>query len=446
MERLWSGGDPSPPVPPESRDGPTPTRETPKCALLFPGTGSQYVGMAGFLRESASESARRQVQHTWDEANDALKGFDDWVRALGLAQRQGTLGQLGHRLNDALGADARLSTTEGRTLESIAFDGPQDELTRSLNAQPAILVTSIAFLRALDHDAQKLGRPLTHKVAFYLGHSSGEFAAAVASGAIAFKDGVRLARLHGLATELALELPGIELSASSLADPATFAQMSAIIINPGHSHDEVANVVRGVSSTEAGQGARGAVEVASFNSNAQVVLSGTREGIYRACDVLREQGIASRAADLPVSATFHASFLGPAAQVMRHALDSVHVAVPTAPIISGADGQPTSDPRKIADNLVRQVTQPVQWATCLATLRSAAVPLDATADDAAEDNSVGRLVFLGPGKALANLARRDLRASMALTDREADVSDQRDRVEVETVATENDLQSLEDFW
>lgn len=110
-----------------------------------------------------------------------------------------------------------------------------------------------------------------------------------------------LQRLHGLLTSSALGLPSISLSASLDAPPARLAQMSALVINPGHSHQEVADVIASIAPLPGRKGAEGSVEVASYNSSAQVVLAGSRDGILRASELLRDLGIASRAADLPVS-------------------------------------------------------------------------------------------------------------------------------------------------
>lgn len=136
MEALWSGGDFSPPIPLESYKAQT-TR--PKHALLFPGSGSQYVQMGYFLRETAA------AQDVWAEAEHALAGFEEWRKGLNLHDLPGEAGVLGRMLDETEAARRR----ETR-LKDIVFEGPQDELTRSSNAQPAILITSIAFLRTLE--------------------------------------------------------------------------------------------------------------------------------------------------------------------------------------------------------------------------------------------------------------------------------------------------------
>ena len=318
MEALWSGGDFSPPIPLESYKAQT-TR--PKHALLFPGSGSQYVQMGYFLRQTPA------AQEVWAEAEHALHGFEEWRRGLHLHELPGEAGELGRMLDETEAARSR----ETR-LKDIVFEGPQDELTRSSNAQPAILITSIAFLRALEVRGAaisvvgpisgQLTRPIIsfravqkqHKLplaltsSLILGHSSGEYSAAVAAGALSLVDAVRLTRLHGLLTHYALSLPSIRLSPDYDAPPTHRGQMSALVLNPGHSHAELAEVIRQVRASRTAssddpetQGCQGTVEVASFNSTTQVVLAGTRDGIMRASEVLCEREIASRAADLPVS-------------------------------------------------------------------------------------------------------------------------------------------------
>lgn len=311
MEALWSGGDFSPPIPLESYKAQT-TR--PKHALLFPGSGSQYVQMGYFLRETAA------AQEVWAEAEHALAGFEEWRRGLCLHELPGEAGELGRMLDETEAARSRETH-----LKDIVFEGPQDELTRSSNAQPAILITSIAFLRALEvseslgpevacraltcpHNPQKEHKlPLALNSSLTLGHSSGEYSAAVAAGALSLVDGVRLTRLHGLLTHYALSLPSIRLSPDYEAPPTHRGQMSALVLNPGHSHAEVTEVIRQIRSSRlvsndpSEQGCQGTVEIASFNSSTQVVLAGTRDGIMRASEVLTEREIASRAADLPVS-------------------------------------------------------------------------------------------------------------------------------------------------
>ncbi|KAK4700167.1 hypothetical protein P7C70_g6086, partial [Phenoliferia sp. Uapishka_3] len=409
MERMWSGGEATPPIPLEHYSL-AHTLHRPKHILAFPGSGSQYVGMGQFLKQYP---AAAQV---WDEAEGVMQTFEAWRRSLKLEEMEGEVGELGKMLNES--EEARKRETD---FKNVVFNGPQDELTKSSNAQPAILITSIAFLRTLESD---FSSPVAREASYFLGHSSGEYSAAVASGAISFADGVRLTRLHGLLTSAALSLPSINLSASLDAPPSRLAQMSAIVINAGHSHQEVADVINSISPLPGRKGAEGCVEVASYNSSAQVVLAGSRDGILRASEFLRDAGIASRAADLPVSAPFHCSFMKPAADGMQAALDQIKINSPTAPIVSGLDGTLINTPSSLIRNLVTQISLPVRWSHCLTTLRA---------------TDASRLIFLGPGKALANLARRDAAALCVTT-----VSGE--KPDVVSVATDADLEDVRALW
>ncbi|BGP12851.1 hypothetical protein JCM10213_005224 [Rhodosporidiobolus nylandii] len=421
MEALWSGGDALDSYPLDSYRAQT-TR--PKHALLFPGSGSQYVGMGHFLRK---EDAAKQV---WEEAEEALDGFEEWRKSLRLHEMDGELGELGRMLD----ATEKQRGKEAR-LRDVVFEGPQDELTRSSNAQPAILITSIAFLRALEKER---GLPVALTSSLILGHSSGEYSAAVAAGALSLRDAVRLTRLHGLLTHFALSLPSIGLSPDRDAPPALRGQMSALVLEPGHSHAELTEVIRKIrAGRPQQQGSEGTVEVASFNSQTQVVLAGSRDGILRASEVLRELEIASRAADLPVSAPFHCSFMKPAADGMQAALTSpsIRIHTPSSPLVSGLDASLITTPSSLVSNLVSQISLPVRWSTCLSSLPT--------------QHGVKRLIFLGPGQALANLARRDAKlvkeAEVAVGKRSEDDGEEQD-TEVISVATENDMQRLKERW
>ncbi|BGP63782.1 hypothetical protein NBRC10512_007968 [Rhodotorula toruloides] len=415
MEALWSGGDFSPPIPLESYRAQT-TR--PRHALLFPGSGSQYVGMHHYLRD------KQPARDVWDEAETALAGFEQWRKSLGLHELEGEAGVLGRMLDET---EAERRKESG--LKEVVFEGPQDELTRSSNAQPAILITSISLLRTLERE---YSLPIARTASLILGHSSGEYSAAVATGALSLCDGVRLTRLHGLLTHYALSLPSIGLSPDFDAPPSRRGQMSALVLNPGHSHAEISDVIRRVRAERSGrEGAEGTVEVASFNSTTQVVLAGTREGIMKASEELRELEIASRAADLPVSAPFHCSFMAPAASGMEHALSSpsIRLRTPSSPLVSGLDASLITTPSSLVSNLVAQISLPVRWSSCLASLPA--------------KHGVRRMVFLGPGQALANLARRDAKA---LKEARAGADKEGEETEVVSVATEADMDRLRDMW
>ncbi|GAC1701306.1 MAG: ACP S-malonyltransferase [Candidatus Limnocylindrales bacterium] len=248
-------------------------------AWLFPGQGSQVVGMGKALAEH-SQLARL----AFEEANDAL-GFD---------------------------------------LSDLCWNGPQDELDRTVNAQPALLTTSIAALRA----AREGGMPERPVVA--AGHSLGEFSALVALGVLALPDAVRLVRRRG---ELMQE-----------ADPS--GGMAAVI---GLDAAAITNAIDGTG-----------LVVANDNAPGQVVISGPLAAFAAATERLRVAG-AKRVLPLRVSAAFHSPAMRPVAPALVAAMAEIRFIHPAAPVIANVDAQPHSDEREIPGLLERQVWSPVRW-------------------------------------------------------------------------------------
>ncbi|GAA94050.1 uncharacterized protein L969DRAFT_85578 [Mixia osmundae IAM 14324] len=375
-------------------------------ALCFPGSGSQYVGMGAFLLKYKS------AQQLWEEAEDALATFEHWRRDLPLSQSE-QIRQLD--LDNWPSWQQERSPDE---LQKIVFGGPQDELTRSSNAQPAILITSLAFLRVQETE---YGTPASKMASHFAGHSSGEYTAAVASGALSFADGVRLTRLHGLLTSRTLQLAKLHPYVNVEAPMESRAQMSALVINPGHTHDEVRLLVEKVAREHSGH--EGMVEVASYNSSTQVILSGSRAAVLIASDLLTREGIAARAADLPVWAPFHCSFMKPAEAGMKIAFDTaVQVHKPRKPVVSGVTATTISTADEVKHHILDQISRPVLWSQSLDTLCKA---------------GVHEMAFMGPGKALANLAKKEIQRG--------NLGHGAARLEVCTTATEEDLLDTQAF-
>lgn len=295
-------------------------------AAVFPGQGSQSVGMGRAL--AAASPAARAVFAEVDEA-------------------------LGERLS------------------SIVFDGPQDELTLTSNAQPALLATSIAALRALE---ERLGRPLSGLLDCVAGHSLGEYSALVAARALDLSDAARLLRLRGAAMQR--------------ATPPGQGAMAAIL-----------GLEAAVVVTIAAEAAQGQVcQLANDNGDGQAVVSGHKEAVERAVALAKAQG-ARRAVMLQVSAPFHCALMAPAAAELAPALEATRFAAPAVPLLANVSAEVVSDPELLAGLLVRQVTGRVRWRESMATMAR---------------RGVGLVLELGAGRVLSGLAKRGVPGAQVL--------------------------------
>ena len=285
-------------------------------ALLFPGQGAQTIGMGRDLAEAYP--AARAV---FEEVDDAL----------------------------------------GESLSGLIWEGDADTLTLTQNAQPALMATSIAALRALEAE----GVPVTD-AAFVAGHSLGEYSALTAAGAVSVADAARLLRARGAAMQEAV--------------PVGVGAMAAIL---GLNFEQVAAV-----AAEAAQG--DVCQAANDNDPGQVVVSGHKAAVERAVDLAKEAG-AKRAVMLPVSAPFHCALMAPAAEAMQEALSSVAIAAPSVPVVANVRADAVSDPEVIRALLVEQITGAVRWRESVAWMAEQGV------DEAWE---------VGAGKALIGMVRR----------------------------------------
>ncbi|CAH7674392.1 hypothetical protein PPACK8108_LOCUS9302 [Phakopsora pachyrhizi] len=414
-------------------------REDSRIAICFPGTGSQYIGMGSFLSNS------RAFKQTWKETEESLIEFESWRKSLDLVERFKGLGYDDYQAETLGGPMRRGAMMSGRTtddeiggLKDVVFRGPQNELTRSSNSQPAILTTSIAYLRALENDFQV---PIRSRTVAYAGHSSGEFTACVAAGVINFRDAIKLTRLLGLLTTRVSRLRSIEPYTSKHSMPHHRSQMSAILINtPKYSLEDVNRVVESMTNSHRFELP---VEIASVNSSSQIILSGTRAGVLATCEKLHELEIANRAADLPCFSPFHCSFMKPASEGMKIAVDSINFSRPSKPMIYSTSGykilkpksfifQPTTrsstsltdlnhqeeeqskkhgtNLRKEEDeeeeegirifkqHLVDSISKPVWWSKTLNEMLRSKV----------NGRTVEKILFFGPGRALNNLCKKEL--------------------------------------
>jgi [acyl-carrier-protein] S-malonyltransferase len=283
-------------------------------ALLFPGQGSQYVGMGRDLAD-ASPAAR----HTFEEADDAL----------------------------------------GFALSRVMWEGPESELTATSNAQPAILVHSIAVHRLV---RERLG-----SAALGAGHSLGEFSAWVAAGAIDFADAARTVRRRG---ELMLQA-GAERAGT----------MAAVL----GADDEAMERVCHEAAHEGG-----ACVPANYNSPGQLVISGDVAAVERAMELAKSAG-ARRVVKLNVSGAFHSPLMEPAVAGLAEQLDSVRFTQPAFPVVSNVTAQPVSDPAEARRLLIEQLTSPVRWTASVQAMLAAGAT---------------NFLELGPGNVLGGLVRR----------------------------------------
>jgi [acyl-carrier-protein] S-malonyltransferase len=287
-------------------------------AFTFPGQGSQAVGMGKDLAETFPEARK-----VFDEVDDAL----------------------------------------GERLSRVIWEGPEETLTLTANAQPALMAVSMAAIRALE----ARGFVLKDKVSFVAGHSLGEYSALAAAGMFSVGDAARLLRIRGNAMQAAVP-PGV-------------GAMAAII-------GLVESDVEAACAEAAAQG--GVCQIANDNGGGQLVISGDKAAVERAAKLCTEKG-AKRALMLQVSAPFHSALMSPAADTMREALSKVAKQAPVVPVVANFVARPLTDPDEIATRLFDQVTGRVRWRETVEWFGA---------------NGVTALYEVGSGKVLSGLARR----------------------------------------
>lgn len=287
--------------------------------FTFPGQGSQAVGMGKDLAENYAEA-----RAVFDEVDDAL----------------------------------------GQKLSQLMWDGPEDQLTLTANAQPALMAVSLAAMKVLE----ARGFSLKDKVSYVAGHSLGEYSALAAAGAFSIGDTARLLRIRGNAMQAAV--------------PVGEGAMAAII---GLEQADVESACV-EAATETGF----VCQIANDNGGGQLVISGAKAAVERAAALCTEKG-AKRALMLSVSAPFHSALMQPAADAMREALAQVVVNAPVVPVVANVVVSPVSNPDEIIARLVEQVTGRVRWRETVEWFAA---------------NGVATLYEVGSGKVLSGLARR----------------------------------------
>ncbi len=283
-----------------------------KVAYVFPGQGSQAVGMGLDLYKNVPAAKR-----VFDDA-DSILGF---------------------------------------SLSKICFEGPVTELTRTINTQPAIFVTSIACMRAAQEEGSGDGSPV-----FVAGHSLGEYTALVAASSLSFEEALKLVRERGrLMEEAGIQNPG---------------GMAAIL---GMDESAVQEICREAD-----------VEIANINCPGQIAISGFKDKVANAMEIAKERG-ARRAVQLDVGGAFHSRLMQPASDGMAVAVADIKFKDATVPIVANCTATPIVSDQEIRDELLRQLLSPVRWQHSVEYMIQ---------------NGVNKFIELGSGNVLAGLIKR----------------------------------------
>ncbi len=301
-------------------------------AFVFPGQGSQAVGMGKSLADNFASA-----KAVFDEVDAAL----------------------------------------GQKLSDLMWNGPEDQLTLTENAQPALMAVSLAAMRVLEIEH---GVTVANTAKCVAGHSLGEYSALAAAGTFTIADAARLLKIRGKAMQA--------------ATPVGTGAMAALLGLDFKSASEVA--------AEAAQG--DVCQAANDNSDGQVVISGAKAAVERALDIAKAKG-AKRAILLPVSAPFHCALMQPAAEAMAEALANAQMNNPVVPVFANVVAGPLTDAATIRQKLVEQVTGTVRWRECVFAM---------------SDFGVHTFVEVGSGKVLTGLAKKNAPEAKAMAIGNAD--------------------------
>lgn len=284
-----------------------------RIAFIFPGQGAQYVGMGSDIVKNY-----KVASEVFDIANESL-GFD---------------------------------------LKKLCFEGPDEELVKTENTQPAILTTSIAILKVIEE--------LGIRGEITAGLSLGEYSSLVYSGALKFEDAVKLVKVRGKLMQEAV--------------PLGVGTMAAIIGLEKEIVEKVVNEARKI----------GIVECANYNCPGQIVISGEIKAVEKACIIAKEKG-AKKALKLSVSAPFHSSLLKPAGDKLRDELENISINKMTTKVVSNVTANIVEDGKEIKELLAKQVFMPVLWQDSIEFMIN---------------NGVDTFVEIGPGKSLSSFVKK----------------------------------------
>jgi len=278
-------------------------------AYVFPGQGSQYVGMGKDVYDSEP-----MAKELFDQANEIL----------------------GFRITDLM------------------FNGTEEDLKQTQVTQPAIFLHSVILAKTINQ----------FKPDMTAGHSLGEFSALVAAGALSFEDGLKLVHQRAMAMQKACEIK-----------PSTMAAIVGVNDQPV---EETCNAIDDV------------VVTANYNCPGQIVISGSFDGVDKACEMLKEKG-AKRALKLPVGGAFHSPLMEPARAELAEAIESTRFNIPLCPVYQNVDAKPQTDPANIKANLNAQLTAPVKWTQTIQNIIT---------------DGADQFIEIGPGKVLQGLIRK----------------------------------------
>lgn len=291
-------------------------------AFVFPGQGSQTVGMGKDLADAYPAAAQ-----VFEQVDAAL----------------------------------------GESLSSLIFQGPEDQLTLTANAQPALMAVSLAAMRAIEAES---GKTIDELCDYVAGHSLGEYSALAAAGTLDVATAARLLRLRGQSMQKAV--------------PVGEGAMAALIGADLETAEKIADAARAGSDSDL------VCDIANDNGGGQVVLSGSAAAIDRVLELAADHGV-RRAVKLPVSAPFHCSLMAPAADAMAEALAATDLRAPLVPVIANVSAKPTDDRDVVRRQLVEQVTGRVRWRETVEGLGALGVTTVAE---------------IGSGKVLSGLVKR----------------------------------------